>query len=608
VTDEWRDLGDAECHLITCTDDAAEMLRWLSTKTEIGYDTETTGLDKDNDRVRLVQVSDANTAWVIPFERWAGVVDDLVARYEGIYDMHNAPYDVALSRNGGIIIPTHKVKDTRLMAHVLSSTQPLALKKLAQRHVDVRAGAAQEALNAAIGGTGGWTWANVPVTFQPYWMYAGLDPILTYRLREKLEPLVLVDAPRSYELEMAVSWVCERMERNGAHIDLQHTQKFSDELLDYIDQVEKWCLSVYGVKPGTTQDVVRVLEAAGVQLFKHTAKGAISLDADVLSNVNHPIAGAVLGRRQAQKINSTYLRHYLEDVGSDGRVHPSINTVGGTSKNPFESGGGGRGVRTGRMSMDHPNLQNVPVRTKEGKKIRNCFDVEPDHTWIKADAEQIEMRLFAHVAHDQNMINAFKNEGDFFLSMTHAIFNDNTIKKDDVRRQHVKNSGYAIIYGAGIEQFAKTANIRDQYGQIDLVAASAFIQRFKEVNPGVPRYQAEVERIAAQRFRDEGESYARSPLTNRKHVADQGREYALVNYIIQGTAGELLKMKMLECDAAGLGEFMTIPVHDEIDFDVPNDRLEDVTATLRDVLNDDKLLDVPFTWSIETGPRWGECK
>lgn len=606
--DAWRDLGDAECHLIQTTDDAMEMLRWLSNKTEIGFDTETTGLDKDNDKVRLVQVSDANTAWVIPFERWGGVVDDLVRRYDGWYDMHNATFDVAMCRGGGVNIPTHKVKDTRFMAHTLSSTQPLALKKLSQRHVDTRAGAAQEALNAAINGHGGWTWANVPVTFQPYWMYAGLDPILTYRLRQQLEPLVQADAPRAYELEMQVAWVCERMERNGALIDHDYTQKFSGELEQYIGDVEDWCKKIYGVKPGSTADVIAIFERAGVPLIKRTRGGAISLDADVLSNINHPLAGAVLGRRQAQKINSTYLRNYLDDVGADGRVHPSINTVGGTAKNPFESGGGGRGVRTGRMSMDKPNLQNVPIRTKEGKKIRNCFWVEPDHTWIKCDAEQIEMRLFAHVAHDENMIQAFKNDGDFFLNMTHTIFNDTTITKDDIRRQHVKNSGYAIIYGAGIEQFAKTANIRDAYGQIDLVAASAFIRRFKEVNPGVARFQAETERFAMQRQREEGEAYARSPLTNRKHVADTGREYTLVNYIVQGTAGEILKMKMIEADKAGLGEFMTIPVHDEVDLDVPNDQLEDVITTLRDVMNDDKLLDVPITWSVETGPRWGECK
>lgn len=584
------------------------MLRWLSTKNEIALDSETTGLNKDTDRVRLVQVSDANTAWVIPFERWAGVVDDLVARYEGLYNMHNAPYDVALLRNGKINIPTHKVKDTRLMAHVLTSMQSLALKNLAKRHVDARAGAAQDALNDALGAKGGWTWETVPVTFQPYWMYAGLDPILTYRLREMLEPAVMREAPRSYELEMSVSWVCEKMERKGAHVDRAYTQKFSDELAQYVIDVEDWCRNIYGVKPGTTLDVIRIFERAGIPLVKRTKGGAISLDADVLSNINHPLASAVLGRRQAQKINSTYLRHYLEDVGPDGRIHPSINTVGGTEKNLFESGGGGRGVRTGRMSMDKPNLQNVPIRTKEGKKIRNCFDAEEGNTWIKCDAEQIEMRLFAHMAHDQNMINAFKAEGDFFLNMTHAIFNDTSIQKDDIRRQHVKNSGYALAYGAGVEQFAKTADIRDVYGQLDLVAASAFLSRFKEVNSGIPRFQAEVERLAAQRLRDEGESYVRSPLTNRKHVADSGREYALVNYLVQGTAGELLKMKMIEADRAGLGEFMTIPVHDEVDFDVPTHQLRDVITTLEDVMNDDTLLDVPIRWSIETGLRWGDCK
>lgn len=610
-----RPLGEATATLVDNCDTAYEMMRWLSTKTKIGFDTETTGLSVENDHVRLVQIGDDMRGWAIPFERWAGVVDDLVRRYEGTYVMHNAPFDVAMIRKGGVIIPTRKVHDTRLKAHVLWSTGSLALKNLAKKHVDPRAGAAQEQLDNAIGTHGGWTWATVPIDFQPYWMYGALDPVLTYRLDEVLDPLVQAEAPLAYDLELAVTWVCERMARHGAAVDRPRTQQFMDELTSYVQQVDIWCREVFDIKPGTTADVVRVLQSAGVTFTKLTDGGNISIDKDVLSNIAHPLAGAVLGRRQAQKIVSTYLMHYIDMSLSDGRIHPSINTVGGSAKNPFESGGS-KGVRTGRMSMNDPNLQNVPIRTKEGKKIRNCFvpacssmcGCGEEHTWIKCDADQIEMRLFAHLAQDQNMIDAFKLPQDFFVTMTRTIFADDTIQKDDLRRQHVKNSAYAKLYGAGTEQFAKTAGIRDSSGQLDLPVASAFLQRFDDVNPGIRRYQREVERIARMRLETEGVAYVRSPLTNRKHTADAAREYALVNYVVQGTAGEILKMKMIQADQAGLGDFMTIPVHDEVDLDVPTRMISDVSATLRDVMNDDALLSVPVTWSIETGPRWGECK
>lgn len=604
-------LHHARAHLVTCTDDAMDLLRWLSTTTEIALDTETTGLDHDTDRARLVQVGDGMDGWAIDFERSAMLVDDIVKRFEGMYRMHNAPFDHSMLSNGKIHIPTHRIKDTRLMAHVLDSTGSLALKNLSQRFVDPRAAAGQQALDDAIGGKGNWTWATVPTTFGPYWQYAALDTILTYRLCDYLEPRVMIDAPQSYQLEMAVTWVCERMARKGAHVDRDYTSKFADELSVYVDAVEVWCKENYGLTPGSYAVAERLI-AEGVKLTKLTDGGKYSLDKEVLSSVSHPLAQAVLGRRQSQKIVSTYLRHYLEDSQRDGRVHPSINTVGGSAKNPFESGGA-RGVRTGRMSMDGPNLQNVPIRTKEGKRIRNCFDVETDNVWIKCDFEQIEMRLFAHLARDPGLIAAFVEASkpggtDFFVGLTRTIFADDTIGKDDIRRQHVKNSGYAKLYGAGVEQFARTAGIYTEAGDLDLVVASAFLTRFDQLYPGIRNFQHEVERLANERRRDEGEAYVRSPLTQRKHIADEGREYALVNYEVQGAAGEILKMKMLEADQAGLGEYMTLPVHDEIDLEVPTAVMHDVIGTLSEVMNDDTLLSVPIRSTISVGSRWGDVK
>lgn len=602
-------LHEARAHLVKTTDDAAELLRWLSTKSIIAIDTETTGLNHLTDRCRLVQVGDAMDGWAIPFERWAGVVDDIAARFDGEYIMHNAPYDHSMLTNGGIVLPTGKIHDTRLQAHVLSSTGPLALKTLAQLHVDARAAAAQQELDDALGRHGGWTWETVPVTFQPYWMYGALDPILTYRLWEYQTPRVQAEAPLSYQLEMAVTWVCERMARKGAKIDREYTAIFAEELTLYVQQVEQWCKQNYHLSPGSTEPVIAALERDGVTFTKRTKKGgAISLDKEVLGKLDHPLAGAVLGRRQAQKLVSTYLRHYLDESIRDGRVHPSINTVGGTAKNPFESGGTGRGVRTGRMSMDSPNLQNVPIRTKESKRIRNCFIADEGNSWLKVDFDQIEFRLFAHLAEDPELTKTFFEPGDVFLTNTRQIFNDETIDKNDIRRQWIKNGFYAKIYGAGLDQFALTAGIRNAAGELDLPNAAAFLLRLDQMYPGIRRLQRQTEELARQRRRSEGDSYARSPLTNRKHVADEGREYALINYLVQGTAGEILKMKMLEADQAGLGEFMTLPVHDEIDLDVPRDQVDDVVATLRDVMNDSTLLSVPITSTVSLGQRWGDVE
>lgn len=616
-------LAQARAHLVKTTDDCMELLRWLSSKTKIGFDTETTGLDHDRDRARLVQIGDQMDGWAIPFERWAGLVDDVVARYEGTYVMHNAPFDWAMMQNGGVDIPIGRIHDTRLKAHVITSTGSLALKTLAQRHVDPHAHAAQQALEEAIGRNGAWTWANVPVTLRDYWVYGALDPILTIRLDDYLDPIVQADAPLSYELEMRATWVCERMARKGVAVNRPYTEELYTKFTQHVKVIEEYCTEHYGVKPGSNDAVVEILQRDGRVLSKLTDTGRYSLDKDVLAEFSdrslpqyHPLADAVFSRRRAQKVASTYLRHYLDGSAWDGRIHPSINSIGGSAKNPFESGGM-RGVRTGRMSMDDPNMQNVPIHTVMAKTIRNCFEAMCDrrcgcgqpHRWLKFDFDQIEMRVFGHLAEDLALIEMFKQAIatglDPFTAACREIFRDPRLGKDDIRRQHTKNAFYAIIYGAGLDKFAMTAGIRDAAGRLDLAVANAFLTRLHQMYPGIKQLQRAIEQEAFTRLNVEGDAYVRSPLTNRRHTADRGREYAIMNYLVQGTAAEILKMKMIECDAAGLGPFMTLPVHDEIDFDVPEAQAYDVLQTAREIMNDPTLLSVPITATASLGQRWG---
>lgn len=585
--------------LLDSVDDAYAMMRWLSTKDRIALDIEGSGLNKQKDKVRLVQFGDQREAWCVPFEQWGGVVHDVARKFDGTYVTHNGPnYDIPMLRNAGVKIPEHKVHDTRLKAHVVDSTGSLALKNLCKRLVDPRAASMQQELDDAMKKSG-WGWDTVPITFQPYWLYGGVDTILTLQLDDILDPIVQRDAPDAYALELAVVWVTERMERKGILVDRGHAARFRDELTVYMEQVEAWCESQFGIYPGANAKVIKRLQDDGVEFVKMTKGGNISLDKEVLESINHPLAQAVLGRRRAQKVCSTYLSTYLALTEFDPRIHPSINTVGGSGKNPFEPGGSS-GVRTGRMSSNDPNMQNVPTRGPFKKKIRNCFVVPEGYTWIKCDADQIEMRGMTHMSQDAAMLAAFNSEGDFFVNLARQLFNEPEFVKSDPRRQFVKNGGYAKIYGAGIPKFSKTAGVSEDEGR-------AFMNQFDATFNGVVRWTRELEALARRRLDAEGEAYVRSPLTNRKLVADSGKLYTLVNFAIQGMAAEILKIKLVELDNAGLGEFLLLPVHDEIDLEVPDDQLDDVTATLLDVVNDDKLLSVPLTWSADVGKRWGDC-
>lgn len=548
----------------------------------------------------MVQLGDARQAYVIPIEwdGWGALAIELITSFTGEFILHNMQYDDAMLYNAlKIRLPRDRTHDTRFQAHVLESTGSLALKSLAKRHVDPRAGALQDDLSDVFA-RGGWTWATIPWNMEQYWLYAGLDTILTYQLDEVQRPQVMREAPASYELELAVAWVCERMERRGVRVDREYTAALSTELEEYVERAEAWCRAEYGVYPGSNQAVVQRLQRDGVEFTRYTGNGAISLDKEVLGELDHPLAQTVLGRRQAQKMNSTYLANYLAMSARDGRIHPSINTVGGTDKNPYEPGGGGRGVRTGRMSSSNPNIQNVPVRGRTSTRIRRCFVPDEGHRWIKADFSQIEMRAMAHMSRDARMIEAFKSEGDFFVNLGKDIFNDPNFQKSDPRRQLIKNGGYAKIYGAGIPKFAATANVTEE-------VARDFMRTFDAMYVGVPTWVRQVEREAQQRLNDEGEAYVRSPLTNRKHVADAGKLYTLVNFCLQGLAAEIMKLKIVELDQAGVGDYMLFPVHDEQDLSVPVDEVDDVLHVIDQVMSDDQLLTVPITASVDVGPHWG---
>lgn len=449
-------LDDVELTLITTLDDVMNFKRWLGERRPthaLGLDTETTGLNPFKDRVRLIQIGDNRHGWALDRDRWLGILDAVINAWDGDWDLHNAPFDtLSLEKSCGVNVPRHRIHDTMVQSRINESNMSMALKSQAARHVDPAAAGLQEVLKGTQ-----FTWETVPVGYGPYWQYGALDPVLTYCLDLYHRPIVEAEAPKAYELEMAVLWVVEDMRRTGACIDrhwvLDHYEKFTA----YCAQVEQWVDVNYDVKPGSNAAIIEILERDGHTFSKATKSGAKSLDADVLGHIDHPLAEAVLGRRQAQKMASTYLKFYLNET-SDAHpfVHPSFNTLG---------------ARTSRMSCDSPNLQNVPRlgTSKFADVVRNCIvsryiplgllrkfdlngftqrDAVEHGALILCDFSQIEMRILAHLAHtmgDDNMRHAFMGDLDFFVALARQIYDDNTIDKKDPRRRVTKNGGYACV-------------------------------------------------------------------------------------------------------------------------------------------------------------------
>ena len=600
-------LSNVRLNLVTSLDDALALKTWMSEnrgKNDVlGFDTEGTGLDPAVDRVRLVQVGDSQTGWAIPLDDWRGFVKEIVAAWDGHWVMHNAKFDVGMMSQGeGIEFPLHRVHDTRYMCHILNPLESTALKWQAGKYVDRKAAAMQRQLDELLDANR-YSWETIPITRDgptaAYWIYGALDPVLTHRLFNIKYPQVMREAPMAYDIELAVAWVTMFMERKGVMVDREYTTRKQVEFALEFEKATTWCKVEWGVDASSNQQILRALLDDGVKLTKLTPGGAYSLDKEVLDAVDHPLANMVKRRRRLEKMQSTYIRRFLQYSERDGRLHPRINTIGGSGKSARESGGIS-GVKTSRMSMDSPNLQQLPRGSDDiTSSIRNCIVSPEAHTLMMTDADQIEMRVMAHLSGDPTLLGAFLKPEDFFTALAREVYHDPNLVKSDPRRQIIKNFGYATIYGAGIPKLAKTAGIPEE--EMRTVAAM-----FDRAYPGVKLMQNRVAREAMQRLREEGVAYSRSPLTNRKYAAADNKEYALVNYTIQGMSAEILKIKLLQLHAAGLGEYMMLPVHDEVILEVPDELVPEVAHAVSDIVNDNELLAIPLTWGVATGKRWGE--
>ena len=578
-------LTDVQLHLVETFEDAQAFMRWLGerhTHDAIAVDTETGGLEWWRQPLRLVQFGDMTHGWAMAWDDWAGLVRQVMREYDGHFILHNSKFDRHFFKQQGIDVQVSRVQDTMLMAHVINPVSSIGLKNLATRLIHPAAKEGERQMKQAMR-SAGWKFDTVPITFGPYWQYGALDTVLTAHLYDKFVPQVRGSFSDIYDLELAVSDVLWRMEQNGARIDLGYVNKKHQEMDEYSKRLRAWAFEQYGVENATSnQQVIDRLLQDGVTLTKKTKKGNISLDKEVLESLHgvHPLADAVLNIRNTEKLANTYFKNF-EEMADGEYLHPSIRQVG---------------ARTGRMSVSAPALQTLP----RGSIVRDAFIPHDDNSLLLIDYSQVEMRVFAHFANEQGMIDAIRNGVDLHTFVCRELYD---IPEDQEppreKRQITKNANFAKVYVAGVNTFAKTAGI-------EVGEAKKFLDMYDERFPGVRRFHQTVEDTAMTRYTKEGAAYITTPY-GRRHPCDPDKLYKLVNYLIQGTCADLLKDKLVQLDAAGLGEYMILPVHDEVIFDVPTAEVEEVKKTAEEIMHEEEKFSVPLGVDGKIVRRWGDA-
>jgi DNA polymerase I len=556
--------------------------------TPLGFDTETGGLQPAKDALRLIQLGDSRRGWAVPFQLWGGGALEILNAYEGELVAHNASFDSRfLMVHAEWKPPWHKLHDTMTMAHLVNPLRPKGLKALANRLVDPRASAGEQVLHDGMRQQG-WDWSTVPFTFDPYWIYSALDPVLTCYIWQKLAPEVTAQYSQVYDLERAVTRIITMMMLKGMKIDVAYVSEKLSSILEYSATARSWLLTEHLVSsPMSGREIAAALEAQGQKIEWHTEHGLPQIDKDALGWYrDNPVTPAVqqlcetvLAVRHAEKMAGTYLENLLKLRDRNDTVHASIWALG---------------ARTGRMSITDPALQTLP---RDDLIVRGAFVPRPGNVFISIDADQIEARLAAHFSEDTGLIQAFKeaDEGgrDFFCGVASTIFGEN-VEKNDKRRQMTKNCVYGSLYGAGAPKMAITAGV-------PLTVMGPVKENFDAAYPGLKKL---TDRILTE-ARVVDPPSIRTPL-GRRLVADHGREYTqLTNAKIQGHAAEILKQGLLDLDAAGLGEALLLPIHDEVILEVKTEDAEEVLRLASSVLTNRDSYLVPLTWSGKIMPeRW----
>jgi DNA polymerase-1 len=602
--------------------DAAALARWIAEAREAGVvalDTETDSLDAL--RARLVGVSLATAPGracyiplrheapgdladggaaapaQLPFAEAVAALGPLLADPSVLKVLHNAKYDLevlARAENGGIAVSP--VGDSMLASYALDAGRHgHGMDELSLRHLGHRPIAYDEVTGS---GKARLPFARVPLDRAT--AYAAEDADVTLRLWRLLSARLRPEGALAlYEqVERRMIAVLAEMESFGIRVDGAALRRTGEEFTARMAEIERDIHRLAGreFNVGSPKQLGEILfEEMGLKGGRKGKSGAYSTDASVLEDLASQgveLAQRVLDWRQLQKLVSTYVEGLSKAIAADGRVHTDYTMAVAS---------------TGRLSSTEPNLQNIPIRTPEGQRIREAFVPDPGHVLMSADYSQIELRLLAHLAEVPTLREAFANGEDIHARTAAEIFGIPPEKVDREARRRAKTINFGIIYG--MSAFGLASRLGIPAGE-----ARAIIDAYFRQYPGI---RAEMERLKEEA---RANGFVRTPFGRRiwipgidsKTMSERGNaERAAINAPFQGGAAEIIKRAMVRMPRAlrraGLSARMLLQVHDELVFEVPEGEEAATASLVREVMEGVASLRVPLKVDVGFGRNWAEA-
>ncbi len=416
------------------------------------------------------------------------------------------------------------------------------------------------------------------------------------KIEEARQAGILSD--KVYEIEKKVAPVIEQMEKDGIKVDAGKLRELGKKVDGRLAELEKEIHKIAGTgfnvnSPQQLSEILFERLKIDTKGLKKTPGKVISTAAPELIKLKgkHKIIDLIIEHRELAKLKSTYIDALPELIGDDGRIHTQYDQLG---------------TATGRLSSKNPNLQNIPVKTELGNEIRKAFVAEKGYKLLSADYSQLELRIVASLAGDKKMTSILKEGRDVHRATAAQVFNVEEEKVTSQMRNSAKALNFGVIYGMSIHGFAQAAGI-------DYEKAKIFVKKYFEEFKGVASYIEKIKREVAKNGFVEtffGRKRFLPEINSSAWDLRQAAERAAVNFPIQGTAADLVKLAMINVDSKIKNERvkMLLQVHDELLFEVPEKDISETAETIKAAMEDVHKLEAPLVVEVEIGKNWGEME